>query len=436
MSSAIFPESIFEAGVTEEWPLAMAARIGSRFEVEAPLEAYDFSGKGNINLDTFWLTAGRSNPPANFLLQRINQQVFTRPRTVMDAMLASLDAQRRSLAEGKLPPGREWEVITLLPTRDGNPYLEMEDRRGSTTWRLMVKIGDCTTHKSLSEVEGRAQQLAMAEEVGKALALYGDFTADMDVSKLVSPLPGYRDTAVYYAQFQSILDGHRTLEDAAALLPLDPVVRAATEQHFLLQTADDEIERRRRDPVLQRYIELACEQRDFALTLSRRLATGAIRTTGIHGDTKLENFLISTVSGQAKALVDLDTVLPHTWLSDWGDMLRSLTNVAGEKERDPERVRVDMEIYAAVARGFLSMAREVTAEEIALMVDAVEIIALELGVRFLADYLRGDSYFKLSLADPKDLNRTRAIVQLTLFERLRENRDAARRCIDDLLRGQ
>jgi hypothetical protein len=113
-------------------------------------------------------------------------------------------------------------------------------------------------------------------------------------------------------------------------------------------------------------------------------------------------------------------------------MVRSLVNVAGEKERDLARVQVDMDIYRAVARGFLSAAREVTPAEVDLMVDAVQIIALELGLRFLTDYLRGDSYFKVGPADPPDLNRVRAMAQLTLFRRLRERADEARRFIGGL----
>ena len=141
----------------------------------------------------------------------------------------------------------------------------------------------------------------------------------------------------------------------------------------------------------------------------------------IHGDTKLDNFLFCMRSGRVKALIDLDTIMPHTWLADWGDMLRSLVNVAGEKEPDMAKVRADLDVYRAIARGFLGTAREVTPAEVALMPEAVRIIALELGVRFLADYLRGDTYFKLSPADPPDLNKRRALVQLSLFERLRES---------------
>jgi hypothetical protein len=91
-----------------------------------------------------------------------------------------------------------------------------------------------------------------------------------------------------------------------------------------------------------------------------------------------------------------------------------------------------MDVFRAVARGFLSTAREVTPAEVDLMADAPQIIALELGLRFLTDYLRGDSYFTLGPADPPDLNRVRAMAQLALFRRLRERADEAGRFIEDL----
>ncbi len=432
-ASAPAEEALLDPGAGEEYPLALAARLGSRFQVPAPLEAFDFPEKGNINRDTFLIAGGAPARAKEFLLQRLNQQVFTRPKSVMAAMVASLEAQRRALSERPLPAGREWEVITLIPTRAGAPYLECRSRRGSTCWRLMVKIQGCRTFKSLSEVADRCRQLELAEEAGRGLAMYGDLTAEMDIKGLVSPLPGYRDTRVYYDQFASILKGNRTLEEARPHLPKDGIVRESTQQHFVLQLSEEEYRRRREDSRLERFIRLAREEEEFGMTLLRAMASGRIRTVAIHGDTKLENFLFSARTGQAISLVDLDTIMPHTWLADWGDMVRSLSNVAGEKETDLSKVRVDMEIYQAVSRGFLSTARAVTPAEVALMVEAVEIIALELGVRFLTDYLRGDSYFKLSPADPPDLNKTRALAQLTLFENLRRNAGSARRCIEALL---
>ena len=417
---------------SEEHPVAQADRLASRFHLPAPVEAYDFPEKGNINQHTYLVRAGRAGGSREYLLQRINQQVFTRPVSVMRAMIASIEAQKNCLARGVLRKGEEWETITLIPTRDGKPFLEVEDRRGRACWRLMIKIPDSRTFKSLGVIPDLSERLRIAEEAGSALALYGSLTAEMDTSNLASPLPGYRDTRLYYNQLLSVLAANRSLEQAAALLPSDPVVRQSTELHFLVHIPPEEYRRRMSDPALKHFIDLVRSQEAYAMTLLREMESGGIRRLAIHGDTKLDNFLFSTRTGKAKALVDLDTIMPHTWLADWGDMIRSLVNVAGEKEPDLGNVQVDMDIFQAVARGFLRSARGITPREIELMVDAVRIIALELGTRFLADYLRGDSYFKLGAADPPDLNKIRAMVQLTLFERLGEKADLARRCIEKL----
>jgi len=128
----------------------------------------------------------------------------------------------------------------------------------------------------------------------------------------------------------------------------------------------------------------------------------------------------------------MDTILPHTWLSDWGDMMRTLVNPAGEKETDLGKIRIDFEVFQSAARGFLESAQAIAPEEIALMADAVQIMALELGVRFLADYVRGDSYFMLGAEEPQDLNKTRALVQFRLFEELRNNARVLEKILEPL----
>jgi hypothetical protein len=414
------PLLIIDPAVSEEYPTAMAARIISRFDLPRPVEAYDFPEKGNINQHTFLIQAGTDDPPSEYLLQRINQQVFAKPDNVMAAVMACLEAQKEGLRETQLGEAMEWETITLIPTREGKPYLVFDNRRSTTYWRLMVKVPDCQTYKSLSEIKKREEQIFVASEAGRGLALFGDLTASMDISSLENPLPGYRNTRLYYDQLQSVLEGNRSIEAAAYLIPEEEVLRNSTELHFLVHLSEDEYQRRRNDPDLQHFIKLAVDHKEYGLTLLESMESGRIRTLAIHGDTKLDNFLFSTNTGGVKALVDLDTIMPHSWLADWGDMVRSLSNLAGEKEADLSKVQVDTEIFEALARGFLNTARMVTQEEIHLMVDAVKILALELGIRFLADYIRGDSYFKLGPTDLPNLNKRRAMVQLTLFERLQE----------------
>jgi N-acetylhexosamine 1-kinase len=416
---------------SEEHPLSQASRLSSRFRLAHPVEVHDFPEKGNINQYTFLVLAG-TKEPREYLLQRINDRVFTRPRSVMRAMVASIEAQRASVAAGRLAPGEEWETITLLDTRDGRPYLDVENHRGYGCWRLMVKIPESRTYKSLGAIADPAERLRIAGEAGRGLAIYGDLTCAMRTDGLENPLPGYRDTRLYYDQLRSVLAGCRTPEEAGALLPSDPTVRQSTEEHFLVHLDAPEYRRRMEDREFRPFVDLVQSEEAFGVSLLEGMESGRIRRLAIHGDTKLDNFLFSTRTGRVKALVDLDTIMPHTWLADWGDMARSLVNVAGEKERDLSRVQVDVDVYRAVARGFLSAAREVTPAEVSLMAAAPQIIALELGLRFLLDYLRGDSYFKLGPADPVDLNRVRAMAQLTLFRRLRERADEAGRFVEDL----
>jgi len=299
----------------------------------------------------------------------------------------------------------------------------------------MVKIANTRTFKSLGEIPDHHERLHCAAEAGRGLALFGDLTSTVDATKLANPLPGYRDSLNYFNQFTSVLAGNRTLEEASGLLPSDPVVCHSTAEHFLVHLSDSAYQKRMSDPDLQEFIAMARQEREFGLTFAREMQSGALRTVAVHGDTKLDNFLFSTTTGRVKALVDLDTITPPTRDSDWGDMARSLVNVAGEKEPDLSKINVDREIYRAIAIGFLRTARAVTAHEVDLMVDAVQLLALELGVRFLTDYLRGDNYFQLGPADPPDLNKTRAMVQLTLFRRLRESAAECRQFILEARQG-
>jgi hypothetical protein len=407
--------------------LERALHIASCFDLAPPLEVRDFPEKGNINQLTFLVVAGSSNSRTQYLLQLLNPGVFIQPHAVMRAMIACIQAQQRALSKGVLG-NEEWETIQLVPTRDGKDYLEISGE----CWRAMLRIPQAHTYRNLQQVPDPRTRLRVAEEAGRGLALFGNLTAGMDGSRVGIPLPGYRDTALYYSQLRSALAGCRSASEAEPYLPADPVLRGSTAHHFLIHIDPAEYRRRLEDPQLREFVKLALDQQPFGLTLARKLESGELTRVVIHGDTKLDNFLFSTRTGRVKALVDLDTIMSHTWLSDWGDMVRSLVNIAGEREANLDRIAVDLEVLGALARGYLGSTRTADPGEIALMAEAPQIMALELGVRFLADYLRGDSYFKLMPGEPLDLNKTRALVQFRLFERLRSQADATRQIIKSL----
>jgi N-acetylhexosamine 1-kinase len=380
-------------------------QIARQFALDEPMAAEPFARRGNINLDTALIQAGPNGDA--YLLQRINTDVFPLADRVMAGMCQSLEAQRRARAAFT---HLEWQVPELVPTREGDLYL-----KGEGVWRMMRYIEGTVSYKSLSELPVE-RRLDTAYQVGRGLALYHDHTSDINASNLTTSLPGYRDTRLYFDQLDAALEGARSYAETIDRLPTDPETRQATARHFLCVLSEDKRITRREE--VEHEIGLAYDHRAFAIDMQRAREDGEIRETAIHGDTKLENFLFDAQSGEVRALVDLDTIMPHTWLADWGDMVRSLVNVAGEKERKLDKVRVDRDVYMAVAAGFLDATETVTEAEIAWMSRAVQVITLELGIRFLADYLRGDTYFSLGPNDPRDLNKVRAQVQLRLFEEL------------------
>jgi len=414
--------------VMTEHSLEQARAIASRFDLPGPAGASDFAGKGNINRETFVIVSG----DREYLLQLLNPLVFSQPRSVMRAMVACIESQRQSLARGVLARGEQWEPVRLIPTREGASCLELAGENGTECWRMMERIRDCRSYKRLDEIPEKSGRLHIAGQAGRGLAIFGKLTAGMDPSRIDCPLPGYRDTRIYYGQLRSVLAGARTPEQARECLPPDPAVRRSTEEYFLVRLGEDAFYSRLAE--LRPLIELAGSEMPFGLLLCREMEAGNLRRVVVHGDPKLENFLFRKRTGRVRSLVDLDTVMPHTWLSDWGDMARSLCNVSGE--RDPLSIRVDTEIFGALARGFLGSSGELPPGEVELMAEAAQVMALELGVRFMTDYLRGDTYFRLAPGEPADLNKTRAVVQFTVFERLRRQSRILKNLIRDAWRGR
>jgi hypothetical protein len=389
----------------------VAESIVDQFDLEGPLEVIPFEQRGNINLDAF-LVSDRTGK--RYILHRINPDVFRFPERVIQGTANSLKAQREGLNNYQ---DLDWRVPKLVHSKDDKPFVEADG-----FWRMQDFLENVLTFKSLSNVSEETR-LHVAREAGRGLAIYLDLTASLDPNGLAESLPGYRNTQVYVNQLESALAGCRERSSVGKWLPEDPDILYSTEPHFYMAISEVERLERRHDPELQHYIELALEYAPQALEMMRWRQEGKIRQIAIHGDTKLENFLFCADSQKAVALVDLDTIMPHTWLADWGDMVRSLSNVAGEKERDVSKIDVDIDIYKAVKEGFLSTATTPTQVEINLMERAVQVIAYELGIRFLADYLRGDTYFGVAPNDPEDINKVRAIGQLRLFERLMELED-------------
>jgi Ser/Thr protein kinase RdoA (MazF antagonist) len=342
------------------------AGIAARFRLPGPVTAVTPLGNGNVN-DTYRVAVAADGRPS-FVLQRLNTQVFREPRLVM-ANLQALSAHvQRRLAGGALPAGCRWEMPAVVENREtGEPWLE----EGDDFWRTISFI----EHSCSVEVPESRQQ---ARELGRALGTFHDLIHDLPVERLADTLEGFHVTPGYLAAYRRALAAHAG--------PGSPELSWA--------------------------IAFADARAGLAGVLEDARQRGALRLRPIHGDPKVNNVLLDSRSGEAIALVDLDTVKPGLVQWDIGDCLRSACNRRGEETTDWEAVQFDPELCEALLDGYLGAAGGfLTEADFTYLVPAIRLIAFELGLRFLADHLAGDLYFRTSRAGH---NLQRALVQFRL----------------------
>ena len=249
-------------GAFEDYSIGDIIWVVEQFQVSGDINVAPFPGRGNINLHTYEVLAGGSE----FLLQKVNTDVFAMPYRVMQGMASSIEAQHTSLIKN---PVEGWVPIDLVPTKSGKEFLDLTDEHGWSVWRMMVRIPESCSYKSLSEVDSRSEQLRLASEVGRGLAIYSDLTSSIKPQSVEGSLPGYRDTGLYYRQFHSVMAGNRSLGDAAALLPDDPILRTSMGPHFLVALSEEDFQSRLNDPDLAPYISIVQEQEPFAMEIGR-----------------------------------------------------------------------------------------------------------------------------------------------------------------------
>jgi len=160
----------------------------------------------------------------------------------------------------------------------------------------------------------------------------------------------------------------------------------------------------------------------LATALIDLMSEGKLRRRITHNDTKFNNVMIDDRTGEGLCVIDLDTVMPGLSLYDFGDSIRSLANTGAEDEPDLSCVEFDLQVFASFTRGYLKATSSfLDREEIERLPFAAILMTLECGMRFLEDYLRGDTYFKITRPD-HNLDRSRT--QFKLIEGMEEAQEA------------
>lgn len=330
-------------------------------------------GNGHIN-DTYAVTCSLAGGSVRFILQRLNPVVFPDRAGLMRNMIAVTGFLRKAVIRDGGDPERE--CLRLIPLKDGSPYLTDES---GDVWRATQFIENTDAYLVAESPEMFA---SAGEAFGKFMARLGGF----DASSLFEVIPRFHDTPDRYARFLASLE-----RNAAGRM----------------DEAKDEI-------------AFVRERGGGCSVITDALERGEVPVRVTHNDTKLNNVLIDTATKEAVCVIDLDTVMPGSMLYDFGDAVRVGCSTAKEDERDLSLVDFDLGLFRAFTEGYLAGAgRSVTVAELGLLPDAARLMTFECGMRFLTDFLDGDTYFKTAYPEH---NLVRARTQFKLvrtMERLR-----------------
>ena len=307
-------------------------------------------GNGHIN-ETYKVTVRRGGVNEDYILQKMNKNVFREPWHVMENMMCVTDFLARKYEAAGEDTSRK--VMRVIRTTEGNSWYC--DKNGEY-WRLMTFIKDSIAYD-------RVERPEQFYECAKA---FGEFQ---------------RDLAEYPAITlrEIIKDFHNTPK----------------RYENLMKAVSDDVCGRREEASDE--ISFAMAREEFVGTIERAHARGEIPLRVTHNDTKLNNILFDSATGSPICVVDLDTIMPGYSVFDFGDAIRFGASSAKEDETDLSLVTVDLSLYELYVKGYIeAVGSSLTEGEINNLTNGAIMMTLECGMRFLTDYLSGDTYFRIS----------------------------------------
>ncbi|MBD5547842.1 MAG: aminoglycoside phosphotransferase family protein [Lachnospiraceae bacterium] len=321
----------------------------AQFDLEGKLAGWQPYGNGHIN-DTFLLTCGTLKGERKYILQRMNHSIFKNPQQLMENVVRVTEYLRGVIKEQGGDPERE--TLNVIKTRNGASYYEDSSYN---YWRVFLYI-DRTL--CLEQVES-------AKDFYDSAVAFGNFQrmlADYPAGELYETIPNFHNTPSRFRDFQKAVQE-------------DKLGRAALAKEEIAFA----LEREKDTPVL---LDL--------------LAEGKLPLRVTHNDTKLNNILFDADTKKALCIIDLDTVMPGLSHYDFGDSIRFGASTGAEDEKDLSKVELDLSLFETFTKGFLKGCGEsLTEKEIEMLPMGAKLMTYECGIRFLADFLEGDVYFKI-----------------------------------------
>ena len=309
------------------------------FDFENDAQAY---GNGHIN-ETYVVDP-------QYIVQKINTNVFKNPNELMNNILAVTKFLKEKIAADGGDPIRE--TLTVIPTNEGHSFYRADD---GSCYRCYEFIRDSLAIETVEDPQD-------LYEAAKSFALF---------QKRLSDFPA--DTLA-----ETIVDFHNTPKRFEALQ----------------EAIKNDVKGRAKD--VQDEIEFALAQESWISTVTDGLADGSIPLRVTHNDTKINNVLFDNATRKGLCVIDLDTVMPGSMLYDFGDALRIGAASGAEDEVDLDKIWFKLDNFEAFTKGFSEeIGKTLTPREIELLPLSAKLLTYECGIRFLTDYLNGDTYFRI-----------------------------------------
>ncbi|MDE5888325.1 MAG: aminoglycoside phosphotransferase family protein [Muribaculaceae bacterium] len=335
--------------------------IASLFRTDGKPDRITPIGNGLIN-ETFLVNTDREESP-DYVLQRINHKIFANV-DLLQNNIASVTAHIRKALAKKGVDDLSRRTLTIIEAFDGRLFAEAD----GGFWRMTLYIPDSKTFESITP--------RMAELTGKAFGEFHTLLSLPDAPRLKESIPDFHNTPFRIRQLKQAIGS-------------DPAGRAAA-------VSD---------------LSSSLLAREEEMTLPFRLhAEGKLPKRITHCDTKVNNILFD-IDNSPLCVIDLDTTMPGFVLSDFGDFMRTAGNTGAEDDPDLAKVGVNMDIFRSFAKGYLSSAKFLTPLERSLLPFGAKMLTYMQAVRFLTDYINGDTYYRISYPG-HNLQRTKAQMKL------------------------
>ncbi len=341
------------------------------FAIEGEILSVEPYGEGHINKTLLVVTTEK-----RYILQQMNTKIFPDSDGLMRNICGVTEHLR----------ARGIETLEVIPTVDGQPYY-----KGAECYRVYAFIENTVTYQTVTDEK-------VFRNSGKAFGEFQNYLAEFDASVLTEVIPHFHDTPKRFRDFLAVLE-----KDA-----LGRAKECQAEIDFLLA------------------------HKDTYARITEGLADGSIPLRVTHNDTKLNNILMDEKTNEARAVIDLDTIMPGSMMYDFGDSIRFGASTAAEDEKNLDKVHFSINLFKAYAEGFCgAMKDSITAKEAELLPYGAYLMTVECGMRFLADYLAGDTYFATKYVGH---NLVRCRTQLKLAKEMEERFEEMGEIIQEILK--